>query len=59
MMKVRQHPLLLKTPRSLLVYISDLEMGDSVLHMLKSTQLRNLNGLVHNFQKNTCAQCAI
>ena len=47
------------TPRPPLVYISDLDTGGDILEMLKSTQVRNPNGLILNFQKNACARCAI
>ena len=47
------------TPRPPLVYISDLDMGDKILKMLKSTPVKNSKGLILNFQISACARCAI
>ena len=46
-------------PNPPLVYISDLEMGDTILQMLKSTPVKNSKGLMLNFQISACAQCAV
>ena len=47
------------TPKPPLLYIGHDDLGDKIFRNVKSTVVQNPDGMKLEFQKDTCARCAV